>query len=56
MPERDHDPIASTQLFRAFVQRDHSEPATRRRARLLVFTAILAVLVLGAVVGWLVAR
>jgi hypothetical protein len=59
MPERDHDPIASTQLFRAFVQRDHAdhaEPAGRRRVRTLVLTVILAVVVLGVIVGVLLAR
>jgi hypothetical protein len=57
MPERDNDPIANTQMFRAFVQRGESEPATRRSRLPVTIMVIVAVLVLVAlVVAVLLAR
>jgi hypothetical protein len=46
MPERDNDPIANTQMFRAFVQRGEAEApsAGRNRGRLLAIAAVAVVL------------
>lgn len=57
MPERDEDPIASTQMFRAFVQRGEPEPPpAARRIPPAAIAAIAAVLVVAvALVIWLVA-
>ena len=56
--ERDRDPIASTQVFRAFVQRGDVEPAGGRRSRVVGLAVTLAVLALVVVVFvvWLIAR
>ena len=54
MSESDSDPIASTQMFRAFVQGAETEPAGRSRSRLVLFAVILAVVVAALAVGaWL---
>jgi hypothetical protein len=55
MPERDEDPIASTQMFRAFVQRGEPEPTTRRRPTAILVIVAVAVVVAAAVVIWLLA-
>jgi hypothetical protein len=57
MPERDNDPIANTQMFRAFVQRgEEAEPAAAKRAPVTLIVTIVAVVVIAAaVVVWLLA-
>ncbi|MEN3361278.1 MAG: hypothetical protein V7637_5260 [Mycobacteriales bacterium] len=56
MPERDNDPIANTQMFRAFVQRgEEPEPATKRAPVALIITIAAVVVVVAAVVIWLLA-
>lgn len=57
MPERDNDPIANTQMFRAFVQRGEAEVPSRRRGRLLAIAAaaVVAAAVLAVVIVRLVA-
>jgi hypothetical protein len=56
MPQRDDDPIASTQLFRAFVTGGDAEPASRRRSRAIALAAVVAVVVMAAVIVVLIAR
>jgi hypothetical protein len=57
MPERDSDPIASTQMFRAFVQGGDQEQApARRRLGPILVSVVLAVAVAAAVVVWLIVR
>lgn len=56
MPERDNDPIANTQMFRAFVQRNEEPQTPTRRSPLPIITAVVAVLVIAAVVAWLLVR
>jgi hypothetical protein len=57
MPERDDDPIASTQMFRAFVQRGEPEPAGRRsRTATIAVSLTVAAVVAAAVVVWLLVR
>jgi hypothetical protein len=55
MPERDDDPIANTQMFRAFANSGDAQPARRRPGAVLPVAAVL-VLVAVAVVVWLLAR
>jgi hypothetical protein len=55
MSERDHDPIASTQMFRAFVHRDDAAPAGRLRPPVMIL-ALIAALAVAAVVAWLIVR
>lgn len=55
MPERDDDPIASTQMFRAFVHRDEARPAGRVRSPVLILGVVLAI-VAAAIVVWLIVR
>jgi Flp pilus assembly protein TadB len=57
MSERDGDPIANTQMFRAFVQRDDARHSGHRRSRLrwLAVTLAVAAIVIVVVVAWLVA-
>jgi hypothetical protein len=56
MPERENDPIASTQMFRAFVQGGEPQAPGRRRSRAMLVSVVVVVLVAAAVVGWLIAR
>jgi len=52
MSDRDNDPIASTQMFRAFAHRQDAQPASRRRP---VTVALLALAVVAVVaVAWLI--
>lgn len=51
MPEREDDPIASTQMFRAFVQGGDADHPNRLRPG--VITLILAVAVGVGVIAWL---
>jgi hypothetical protein len=58
MSDRDSDPIASTQMFRAFVRsqdaRQDAQPTSRRWPVLVTLTVLLAVAAAVAV-AWLVA-
>ena len=59
MPEPDSDPIASTQMFRAFVQGGEAETdGTRSRLRspVVMVSLILALAAVAAVVVWLIVR
>jgi hypothetical protein len=56
MPEPDSDPIASTQMFRAFVQGAETEPVSRRPRLLTVALAVALVAVVAVVVVWLLVR
>ena len=53
MSDRDSDPIASTQMFRAFVHRQDARPASRRWAVMVALSVLLAVAT-AVVVAWLV--
>jgi hypothetical protein len=53
MPEDDLDPAASTQQFQAFVDRPDQEESGSRSSR-AVFTGVVAVLVILALLAWLV--
>jgi hypothetical protein len=50
MPESDKDPIANTQMFRAFVARNEEPAAPARRSPLPLILAAVAVLIVAAVV------
>jgi hypothetical protein len=54
MPERDTDPIANTQMFRAFVQSGEAETPSRSRGRLLMIVA--AAVVVAAVVAVVIVK
>jgi hypothetical protein len=58
MPERDDDPIASTQMFRAFVQRGEPEPEpiTRRVRPATIAVTLTLVAVAIALSIWLIVR
>jgi hypothetical protein len=57
MPERDDDPIASTQMFRAFLNGGDAQPSSRLRARVVALLLTVAVAAAVAVaVAWLIAR
>jgi hypothetical protein len=53
MPERDNDPIASTQMFRAFVQRDDAHPAGRLRPGPILLALVLVAAV-AVLLTWLI--
>jgi hypothetical protein len=55
MPDHDHDPIASTQMFRAFAHRDEPAPVRRLRPPVILLGLILAAALI-ALVAWLVVR
>jgi hypothetical protein len=56
MSERDSDPIANTQMFRAFVERGEAEAPGRRRPSVVTISLIvLAVVVVAGLVAWLIA-
>ena len=57
MPERDNDPIANTQMFRAFVARNEEPQAPARRSMMPIVAAVAIVLIIVvAVVVFLIAR
>jgi hypothetical protein len=57
MPERDDDPIASTQMFRAFVQRGEAEPAASRRVSPATIALTLTLVAVAIALSiWLLAR
>lgn len=55
MSERDDDPIASTQMFRAFAHRDEARPAGPLRPPAIMLSVMLAVAIV-ALVTWLIVR
>jgi hypothetical protein len=55
MADDELDPIASTQRFRAFVERDE-ERAPVRKGLVLMVGALLVLVVVVAVGGWLLVR
>jgi hypothetical protein len=55
MADDELDPIASTQMFRAFVERDEERPSVRKGVILMVGGLVVLVIVL-AVSGWLLVR
>ncbi len=54
MPEREDEPAASTQMFRAFVERGEPEPPPNRTVLRVSF--LLAALAVVAVGVWLLVR
>jgi hypothetical protein len=50
MPDYEPDPAASTQQFRAFVQKGGSEPAAKSGNTGLVIGVVAAVVIVGAVI------
>jgi len=55
MPERDNDPIASTQVFRAFVQRGAAQSSGRRRSWVVPLAlALAATVAIVVLVTWLI--
>ena len=52
MSQRDEDPIANTQMFRAFVERGEPEPPVDKKSRGLLLAVIIIALILAAVVVW----
>jgi len=53
MPRDEHDPIADTGMFRAFVERGDSERAGRRPVGAPTLILVLAGLVAAVVLVWL---
>jgi len=53
MSDRDSDPIASTQMFRAFAHRQDARPASRRWPAVVALSVLLAVAT-AVIVAWLV--
>jgi hypothetical protein len=56
MSEPDSDPIASTQMFRAFVQGGEAEPVSRRPRLGTVAAALVVAAIVAVVVVWLLVR
>jgi len=55
MPDQDRDPVASTQMFRAFVEQGEARrPSRRRDAPVGLVAAVVVGLLLVAALGWLV--
>lgn len=55
MPDKEFDPIASTQMFRRFVAGSDPAAAPRRGNPRLVVTLVVLAVVLAGVVVWLAA-
>ncbi len=55
MPTDEHDPIADTGMFRAFVAQGESDDAEGRSLGTPVILAVLAALVVTAVLIWMLA-